>query len=68
MAGGGGADEVDGVCDVVEEGEGFLRLGLGGGKKDRLMKKEDGDIDHLKARLVAKGFSQTYGVDYFETL
>ena len=29
--------------------------------------KADGTLDRYKARLVAKGFSQTYGVDYFET-
>jgi hypothetical protein len=28
----------------------------------------DGIVDRLKARLVAKGFTQTYGLDYTETL
>ena len=32
---GSGADEVDGVCDVVEEGEGFPWLDLGGGKRKK---------------------------------
>ncbi|WJX71430.1 hypothetical protein P8452_55426 [Trifolium repens] len=28
----------------------------------------DGSIERYKARLVAKGFTQTYGIDYSETL
>jgi len=31
----GGVDEVDGACDVVKEGEGFLRLGLEAKRKKR---------------------------------
>ncbi|XP_038899494.1 uncharacterized mitochondrial protein AtMg00820-like [Benincasa hispida] len=30
--------------------------------------KSDGSIDRYKARLVAKGFTQTFGIDYSETL
>ena len=29
--------------------------------------KVDGTLDRHKVRLIAKGFTQTYGVDYFET-
>ena len=30
--------------------------------------KSDGTTERYKARLVAKGYTQTYGVDYSETL
>ncbi|CAL2238036.1 unnamed protein product [Prunus armeniaca] len=36
--------------------------------KFTLKHKVDGSIDCYKARLVAKGYTQTYGVDYLETL
>ena len=30
--------------------------------------KADGTVEQYKARLVAKGFTQTYGIDYTETV
>ena len=33
----------------------------------KLKKKPNGEIDKYKARLVARGFSQTQGVDFYET-
>ena len=30
--------------------------------------KSDGSVERYKARLVAKGFTQTYGIDFQETL
>lgn len=33
----------------------------------RIKYKSDGTLDRYKARLVAKGFTQTYGLDFFQT-
>jgi len=29
--------------------------------------RPDGSVDRYKAKLMAKGYTQTYGIDYFET-
>ena len=29
--------------------------------------RPDGSVDRYKVRLMAKGYTQTYGIDYFET-
>ena len=29
--------------------------------------RPDGSVDRYKARLMAKSYTQTYGIDYFET-
>lgn len=33
----------------------------------KIKRDSDDNVEKFKARLVAKGFSQTHGVDYFET-
>ena len=40
---GGYADKVDGVCDFVKEGDGFLRLGLGEERGRRKVDEEEED-------------------------
>jgi len=60
--------------DALERNKTWTMVNLPAGKKTiscrwvyRIKHKADGSIDRYKARLVARGFTQTEGLDYYET-
>ena len=57
--------EKNGTWDIVDLPEGKTTVGC---KWVFTTKhRSDGSLERYKVRLVAKGYTQTYGIDYFET-